>query len=654
MADFKNTIDVLGDDAVFDSIIQKTITEYKDNTITKVGQYAFFQCASLKTVDLPNCESIYSNAFQNSGIEVANFPKVTGVSNASSAFSGCKNLKSVSFPLATEIPSAIFDACSALETVSYPCANYVRSNALRNCTKLAKLDFPALKQINSEAFSGCSALNTLVIRSKTVCSLDSVYAFRSTPIYNANGYIYVPSALVDSYKAASIWSTFANQFRKLEEWTVDGTVTGELATNRHMVRFFNSDGTLLGYKIVTTGSNATWDGAYPEDPSGDGAVFVAFNPSPTNVTADMDCYAKYNVVDFSSTDFSLGYGVEWNYSNSSPALTRIGLASGLSNPVPATSLTASGSSPFDNVLPWSGMKRYNVIDGAIAYSEDDAGFSMTDYDTVVYIPPFYYAAYKDEANTKWRWSISPVEREGYELHPGSGRYIGRYHTSGDSSAVFSKSGVQPLVNTSLTKYRTYSHNKGNNWWTIDIATWSALQLLFLVEFANFNSRSKLGRGCGNSSKALGSTDMAVHHTYNGGDTTNQYRWIEHPWGRVMDFVDGFMASEGACYLGTNNSTFTSDTTNLKAAGITLPSSNSYITGLGYSNKFPWAMLPDAASGGSSSTYIPDYLYTKSGTVALCVGGGYSIGDKNGMFFTYAFTSPSSFDANIGSRLIYIP
>ena len=42
MSEFINTIDVLGDDAVIDSIIDRTITEFKDNTLTTIGQYAFF------------------------------------------------------------------------------------------------------------------------------------------------------------------------------------------------------------------------------------------------------------------------------------------------------------------------------------------------------------------------------------------------------------------------------------------------------------------------------------------------------------------------------------------------------------------------------------------------------------------------------------
>jgi hypothetical protein len=49
-----------------------------------------------------------------------------------------------------------------------------------------------------------------------------------TRIEKGTGYIYVPADLVDSYKAATNWSTFAAQFRALEDYTVDGTITGEL------------------------------------------------------------------------------------------------------------------------------------------------------------------------------------------------------------------------------------------------------------------------------------------------------------------------------------------------------------------------------------------------------------------------------------------
>lgn len=660
MADFINTIDALGDDAVVDSIINRTITEFKDNTLTNVGQFAFYNCTDLTDVAAPNATQIEKYAFYGcSNLDDVDFPCVTSV--GAYAFVNCP-LANVNLPKLTALPDLgnVFDGAGKDTNAVFQSLNTVGSDSFRY-SLFTQIDLPVCTFINDRAFYGAINLNTLILRSDTVCTLNSENALQGpvddalTPIAKGTGYIYVPSALVDSYNAETNWSTFANQFRKLEEWTVDGTVTGELATNKHMVRFFNSDGTLLGYRVVTTGESATYDGDTPVSPYGsaDDYPFTGWEPSPTNITADTDCYAQYATGAPTATDADGAYGVEWDYSQSSTALTRLGLAASFSDPVPATSLTETGSSPFDEIMPWAGIKKYNIIDGAIAYSEDDEGFSMTDYDTVVYIPEFYYTAYKDTENQKWIWAISPTEKDGYVLHPGSGRYIGRYHTSGDSSAVYSKSGVAPLVSTSRTNFRTYSHNKGSNWWMLDIATWSALQLLYLVEFADFNSQSKLGKGNGSSSLVSGASDGAVYHTVNGGDTYNQYRWVEQPFGRCYDWVDGFMTYSRRCYLETRTNRFGDDISNLTDSGVTLPST-SYTTGFGYSKKFPWAFLPDTAGGGSSSTFISDYVVSGASYRALYVGGGYVSDVVCGFWYFNSYNGAASTSESLGSRLLYIP
>lgn len=316
MADFINTIDALGDDVVMDSIINRSITEFKDDKVSNVGKYAFAQCqaltevdvpaatklwdaafqycTSLKTINAPLCTELGAQAFQYSGIESVSFPFVTLF--GSSVFSQCKSLKSANFPAAPDVASNLFNNCSALVTVDFPIATIIRSNAFERCSSLTKLDFPLVSRINSGAFAYCTALKSLVLRNETVCTLDAVAILSTCPIADGTGYIYVPSALIESYKAAANWSTYANQFRNLEEWTVDNTVTGELiddAANKHIVHFYNSDGTPLGYTIVAAGSDAVYSGADPVDPAGSGYPFGGFEPSPKNVTADMDCYATF-------------------------------------------------------------------------------------------------------------------------------------------------------------------------------------------------------------------------------------------------------------------------------------------------------------------------------------------------------------------------
>lgn len=349
------------------------------------------------------------------------------------------------------------------------------------------------------------------------------------------------------------------------------------------------------------------------------------------------------------------YGVEWHYSDPSTILTRTGNAANFSNPIPAESLSETGSSPFDNIYPWSEMKRYNIINGEVAYSEDDAGYSETDYDTVVYIPEFYYKAEKDTTNQKWNWSISSKPANGYEKHPGSGRYVGRFHTSGSSSDVFSKGGVTPLASTTRANFRTYSHNNGGNWWQIDLATWSAIQILYLIEFANWNSQDVLGGGQNSGRvKNTGATTGAAYHTIKRSKASNTYRWIENPFSNMYTFVDGFVASERKAYIGTDPASYGDTTSGLTDTGVTLPTNGDYITGLSFSEAAPWAFIPDTATGGSGTTCVTDKVWSGTGVCVLYVGGDFYASDSCGVFCFDADSGATSSSGYLGSRLIYIP
>ena len=356
------------------------------------------------------------------------------------------------------------------------------------------------------------------------------------------------------------------------------------------------------------------------------------------------------------------FGVEWDYSAPSPALTRTGDAVGFADPVPATTLTEVGSSPFDNIMPWAGMKMCNIIDGQVEYWQGDPQFSETDYDTMVYIPEFWYHAEKDTNASKWRWSISPTEKEGYAKHPGSGRYIGRFHSSGSSSGVYSKSGFMPFADTTRSGFRTYSHNKGAKWWMMDIATWSAIQLLYLIEFANFDSQDKLGTGqVSGSIVSSGGTTGAQYHTLKRSDASNTFRWLEDPFSNIYDFVDGFVTDYNSmiAYVGLNNSAFDDNKNALTRTNIVLPESydGACITGLGFSDLFPFAFIPDKCQEDQTN-FITDQVFPpRSNTVGTCclyVGGGSSYHEYSGMFLFYARIPRDITHYFIGSRLIYIP
>lgn len=197
MSEFINTIDLLGDDAVTDSIINRSIAEFKDDKITSIGDHAFTLCQSLENV---NC------------------PSVTDIGSA--AFSGCGNLI-----------QAVF---SNLVTAG---------NLLMGCEKLISADLGNVEALVNHTFASCGAVKIIILRNTTkVCSIPQdifilCYHFSGktgtgNPTGAKDGFFYVPAALVDSYKTATYWSNYASQFRALEDYTVDGTTTGELDPNK--------------------------------------------------------------------------------------------------------------------------------------------------------------------------------------------------------------------------------------------------------------------------------------------------------------------------------------------------------------------------------------------------------------------------------------
>lgn len=105
----------------------------------------------------------------------------------------------------------------------------IGTSAFNECNSLTTIDLPLVTSIGTSAFYSCVKLNALILRIlDSICRLSNVNAFAGTPIASGTGYIYVPSALIEDYKVATNWSTFAAQFRALEDYTVDGTTTGEL------------------------------------------------------------------------------------------------------------------------------------------------------------------------------------------------------------------------------------------------------------------------------------------------------------------------------------------------------------------------------------------------------------------------------------------
>ena len=126
-----------------------------------------------------------------------------------------------------------FQRCTKLEEVIMPCYGVTTSMLIgekmfQACSALVTADLGEAWQINNNAFADCAVLTALVLRkSDRVCALSNTNALTNTPIAGGTGYVYVPRALISSYESATNWSTYAGRFRALEDYTDDGTLTGQ-------------------------------------------------------------------------------------------------------------------------------------------------------------------------------------------------------------------------------------------------------------------------------------------------------------------------------------------------------------------------------------------------------------------------------------------
>ena len=364
------------------------------------------------------------------------------------------------------------------------------------------------------------------------------------------------------------------------------------------------------------------------------------------------------------------FGVSWDSSQPSTALTRLTKANDpnklvtvdiTTEPVPAVG-TGSGSSPFDSYMPWMGMEEYTLNNetGRVSAKKGDPGFTRTNINlpVMVKIPEFYYKI--ERVGSIFRYYVADGPVDGLSLHPGSGdNYLGRYETGEASSGTMglilaSYSGTTPSVSKTRSTFRDYARNMASGFQLRDIAAWCAYDLLYLVEYADWDGQKKIAQGLVNnpSVNKTGLTDAMVYHTGRANSSDNsavQYRWIENPWGNVSEFIDGINVYGQSVYICTDPEIYTDDTdTNYPYSNIKLPTSG-WIKGLGFSSVFPWAFIPNA-NGGSSISYIPDYTYSGPEWKVLNAGGHITSKQEAGLFFFHAGVTSSGTSNKVGARL----
>lgn len=130
------------------------------NTVTSIGQYAFYGFSTITSIDFPEVTDIGTYAFYTcTGLKSVNLPKVTTIGDT--AFDNCKNITSLELPVATNIGRNAFHACTGIVSLSLPAIETVGENAFSFCTGVKTLNIPKVKRINKNGFYCFSALESL-------------------------------------------------------------------------------------------------------------------------------------------------------------------------------------------------------------------------------------------------------------------------------------------------------------------------------------------------------------------------------------------------------------------------------------------------------------------------------------------------------------
>lgn len=167
------------------------------NTVTLIGDYAFYECTNLTNIDIPN--------------------SVTSI--GMSAFQYCTGLTRIDIPNSvTTISPYAFYECSNVTTLTIG---------------------SSMTEIGPYSFAYFRSLTDVYCYAKRVPTTNS-NAFNNTP-YNSSATLHVPAASIELYRAAEPWKNFF----KIEALPVEKLVAALVPSNGNRLRLLDSNGEIV-------------------------------------------------------------------------------------------------------------------------------------------------------------------------------------------------------------------------------------------------------------------------------------------------------------------------------------------------------------------------------------------------------------------------
>lgn len=430
--------------------------------------------------------------------------------------------------------------------------------------------------------------------------------------------------------------------------------------------------------------------------------------SGVNVTKNMELYSSLPTYTQVITQYDAPedwYGVSWSETSSNPDCTRIGNMD-MHRSLPIQSMMkpfAFHTDPSfkEQFVP---MKE-NFSTSMYSHTNNaEGGQVASTVNIMIKIPEFWYVDdYALDTKTH-NLKICPHAKPGWYHHKEA--YVSAYEAFnfGNAGRLVSMKSVVPTINFNRTNGRTWARANGFDgeakWNLYTYEEHRAICHLFLVEYATRNSQKAvnteltpegfrqggLGSGCTTgmatingaqtwsfiptgSSDSLGSgsgeVTVTIQQTDSSGANTstitrkcNRYRGIENPFGHIWKHTDDIIS----IYEGSWRTYYKS----IKPDQFATNKNNSYkpLTSAavvtGYKTEIRVTptcdFFAEACTNGSETTYWCDYNWDNTDTSEHCllIGGDSGNGGLAGLFFLRSGDGVGHSNADIGSRLTYLP
>ena len=190
------------------------------NTVTSIGEYAFYGCSSLTSITIPE--------------------GVTSI--GSSAFNHCTSLTSITLPAGvTSIGDQTFLSCSSLANITlHDGITSIGDRAFGYCSSLTSITIPkSVNYIGQYTFQSCSALTSITCKATTPPDLGFRALFASQ-LKTA----YIPCGTKSTYEASD-WASYSS-ISFVEEGCIDPT---------WQILYTSTDGNVVTPYVSNFGAN---------------------------------------------------------------------------------------------------------------------------------------------------------------------------------------------------------------------------------------------------------------------------------------------------------------------------------------------------------------------------------------------------------------